>query len=300
MYLRELKSGDLDKAARLMHSVSLQRERASYPLHLTITDAQDELQRRIRAKHSYSLGCFSDEGALSGLLLFFFEPESRYLQTTAFIVPENNPACYSEFLKYIYNYCPGYDVHIGIAEENTRTADFLYGAGFSPIESCHDTRLHRRNFSPSAVDSDIDIRRIAKDSFDRYAPFHDRFYGDIYWNSARIEPLLDSWLVFAAYVDKEIVAGVFLNTYEQTAEIFGMAAYPMHEGLLGALLSRSIGELFLLHPEIDEVVYLIEKSGTPTPSYALSAALGAGFNSLGGYSLFLRRGDRSSPCESPF
>lgn len=93
MYLRELKSGDLDKASRLMHSVSLQRERASYPLHLTITDAQDELQRRIRAKHSYSLGCFSDKGELSGLLLFFFEPESRYLQTTAFIVPENNPAC---------------------------------------------------------------------------------------------------------------------------------------------------------------------------------------------------------------
>ncbi len=295
MYLRELRSVDLDEASLLMHSASLQRERASYPIHFTITDAQDELQRRIRDKHSYCLGCFSDDGALSGLLSFFFEPESRYLQTTAFIVPENDADCYGEFLKYIYYRCPEYDIHIGIAEENARAAAFLYGAGFSPIESCHDTRLKRRSFSPRATDStiNINIRRIGKELFDQYAPFHDRFYGDIYWNSTRIEPQLDSWLVFAAYADNEIAANIFLNTYCQTAEIFGMAEDSIHEGILGALLSHSMEELFILHPEVDEVVYMIEKSDMPTQSHALSAALGAGFIRIGGYRLFLRRACRS-------
>lgn len=276
--LKQLAEIDADKAAAFAWRLLGSAENQSYPLYQSLKEVEKEFTSRALGAYSGLYGyCYANE--LIGVLCYFAHPEDKYLQTVAFLAAEDHTAVFAAFLSFLRESYAGFKVLIGITEENVKVADALLRFGYTLVEASEDMRLSKSRFVYGAQPG-YDVERINKACFHEYAGFHDRYFGDIYWNAARLYDKADDWYIFVIRNAGKIGGSLFLTTYQNTAEIFGMTVedMPMDSGA-DAFLLNALEIVFRDNASVNNVIFLVDEKYTCN----LAVAKRAGFDVIGRY-----------------
>ncbi len=287
--LKELSGDCIGQAADFCWERCKEAGTRSYPLFADKAEIEEEFRLRSSEAHARLLAYYS-RGILAGVFCFFTIPAELYLQTTAFYAGK---ARYAEaanaFFCYLAAYYPAYTAYIGVAAENENAANELKRNGYGLEDACCDLRCGLSD--PMAQWTEDGVLRVTEEKFDEYAAFHDAHFPDIYWNAERLRSVQRDWRIFARRDGGQISAGVFLQVYGETAEIFGLRIREREPGT--KLLRHALGTICTESAAVKRAVFLADESDET----AIAAARECGFHCAGHYRLWCKALPRQTAAE---
>ncbi len=167
-----------------------------YPVNACKSDMELALKAEMQDKDGLLWGYWAN-GELAGVCGFYFETEKRYLRILTLCAWDQTELAFEEFFQAIESEFPEYEIEIGIAPENTNVAEILSRHGYKSIEIYCDLR-----YDALSVDADLNliegVQLLIDDndnSFEEYAPLHDQWFSETYWNSQRLREFTGDWQV---------------------------------------------------------------------------------------------------------
>lgn len=276
--LKTLGINEIDDAAELTWRLCSSPAARSYPLFQSLSEIKAEYCSRIDEKCSNLIGYYKNE-RLIGVLCYFYNPKELYLQTTSLAAAEDYNIVIDSFFSYISKNHAGYDVYAGVTAENIQVINSLQAFGYWQVEASSDMRLSKCNFIRQDISDNI-VERVDRAHFYEYSEFHGTHFDNIYWNAERLREKLDDWYIFVSKEDGEIAGGLFMMTYENAAEIFGMAMNNASEKYKAVtLLSKAIDVVFNEKSDIKNVIFFVDDKD----NINLYAALECNFEVQGKY-----------------
>ncbi|MCR5683193.1 MAG: hypothetical protein K6G29_12160 [Clostridiales bacterium] len=181
------------------------------------------VERLLRAfeREDEQMLLFIHDGAVQGLIHYYWIADDRYLQTNAFCIKEATEQALSEFLSFLGERFKGYDVFLGFPAENQKAVDYLSRRGFECIEDDFNNTacLDRCGQMPESSE----IIQITRENYDSFRVLHDQIEGDMYWNSDRICEDLDNWIILVNQREGKPQGAVYYTGADDGwYEIFGI------------------------------------------------------------------------------
>lgn len=233
-------------------------EKRSYRRFDSKEELEERMKRAISSDKERVIGCFRDN-TLVGICEYFWIDEDMYVQTTALLIDECYTLVVEEIIGYLKEHLKDYKLFIGIAASNIEASKYFEASGMKCIEDSFDTRLNKKNYKCQEVNENIVL--LAKDSFKEYAKFHDKFAGDMYWNSTHLLESFNDFEIFI-YLEKEAIkASIFTEVSRKNYEIFGMFIEEdsKGKGVEKKLLKTVINSISKKDNPAEELVYFIEE-----------------------------------------
>ena len=222
--LLECSKNDFEKYMDLAYELALDLSKSGYPTYRDgIKTKAMFAERLLKAfdRDDEQMLLFVHEGAVQGLIHYYWIPEDHYLQTNAFCIKEATEQALSEFLSYIGERFKGYDAFLGFPEENQKAVEYLSGRSFECIEDDFNNTAYLDKCAPGPVSRDI--IRINKENYDSFRFLHEQIEGDMYWNSDRIGEKLDNWIIFVKETEGRPQGAVYYTDADDGwYEIFGI------------------------------------------------------------------------------
>ncbi len=216
---------------------------------------------------------------LAGVCELFFEEETRYLLVTALYAWDAPDAALEAFLSHIDTAFKGYVANVGAPPENACLAAALAKHGYVAGETCFDLRYDAVERTPQeATTQGITLLEDeTDDGFEEYAPLHDAWFPDDYWDSARLRELQGDWQALTLRGKTGIEGALFILTGHRMAEIYALHAESGQAAkeLLKAMLWQNETAEF----GVNEIVFLAQSENETH----LQAALACGFTLFGRY-----------------
>ncbi|MBQ6564495.1 MAG: hypothetical protein IJL88_11315 [Clostridia bacterium] len=222
--LLECSRTDFDKYKDFAYELVLDLSKSGYPIYRDgIKTKPMFIERLLKAfeREDEQMLLFVHDGAVQGLIHYYWIPEDRYLQTNAFCINEETEQALSEFLSFIGERFKGYDVFLGFPAENQKAVNYLSGHGFECIEDDFNNTafLDKWNHMPESSET----IQIGKENYDCFRILHDQIEGEMYWNSDRIYKDLDNWIVLVKDRDGKPQGAVYYPSADDGwYEIFGI------------------------------------------------------------------------------
>ncbi|MCR5663732.1 MAG: hypothetical protein K6G17_02520 [Oscillospiraceae bacterium] len=167
---------------------------------------------------------FVRDGAVQGLIHYFWIPEDRYLQTNAFCIKEGTEQALSEFLSFVGERFKGCDAYLGFPAENQKAVKYLSERGFECIEDDFNNTAFLDKCDH--VPENSEIVQIEKENYDLFRFLHSQIEGDMYWNSDRILKDLENWIILVKEKDGKPQGAVYYTNLSKAddgwLEIFGI------------------------------------------------------------------------------
>ena len=274
----ELTERDLSDVFLFCWPICKDQNTTSYPIYPEPGDLQNALIGSMRDPNDKVLGCFEKE-ELIGVCMVFPISQDHFLQTNGFYI-EGKTAGYdvdaTQFVRYLKNHYPGYRALFGFPRENRYAAMYFYEHGAKCVESSYTLICTRTRYQPEKPGTRNPVKRLKPEDFPKYAPFHDQFAGEIYWNAERMQRDLAQWWIYTYESKGEIVASLFMHVENRMdAEIFGLfVAEGKDVYYYGRkLLAKTLGDLFEQMPQVADVIYFVEEDSKSE----LKAAYETGF-----------------------
>lgn len=249
-----------------------------YPVH----ESRETMARSFAVFCEYEsgtlLGYWSGD-ALTGVCELYFEQETRYLRITALYAWDDACAALDAFLDEIDSSYAGYEANAGAPPENARLAAALSKHGYAVAETCVDLRYDAVSLTPNetTMQGIALLEDETDDGFEEYAPLHDAWFPDDYWDSARLRELQGDWQAFTLHGKTGIEGALFVLTGHRMAEI-----YALHAGsgqaakeLLKAMLWQNEAAEF----GANEILFMVRTDN----EMQVQAALDCGFTLFGRY-----------------
>lgn len=226
----------------------------SYSLYSTFDEMKTRFTKAVEDETDKLYTVYIEE-SLCGVVCFEVIPENHYIQTIGIYISSNFNNVMSElFLKLRKEYT-GYEIYLGYPKENTLAINYCKNKKIPLIESSTDFRLKSSEFTGFSEPNRI--RRITETDFFEYAKYHEEQFQGIYWTSERLRQRMDQWRIYI-HQTKELIDGcIFLNVWESSCEIFGLANTSGDNALTTLLLSHSLSET-IHNDNVEDIIFFVE------------------------------------------
>ena len=249
-----------------------------YPVH----ESRETMARSFAVFCEYEsgtlLGYWSGD-ALTGVCELYFEQETRYLRITALYAWDDACAALDAFLGHIDTEFIGYEVNVGLPPENARLAEALLCHGYAVAEENFDLRYDAVSLTPEkyTMQGIALLEDETDDGFEEYAPLHDAWFPDDYWDSARLRELQGDWQAFTLRGKTGIEGALFVLTGHRMAEVYALHAESGQAAreLLKAMLWQNEAAEF----GANEILFMVRIED----ELQVQAALDCGFTLFGRY-----------------
>ena len=192
--LIECAKNDVEKYKDFAYELALDPSKSGYPSYRDGIKTKAMFFERLLGDHKEEqILLFVYDGAVQGLIHYFWITDDRYLQTDAFCINTETEQALSEFLAYVGERFQKYDVFLGFPAENQKAVEYLSGRGFDCIEDDFNNTayLDKCDHVPECNE----IIQINKENYNCFRLLHNQIEGDMYWNSDRIYEDLDNWII---------------------------------------------------------------------------------------------------------
>ena len=222
--LVECSKKELEKNIDFAYELALDISKSGYPTYCDGIKTKSMFVERLLKAFEHEdeqILLFLKDGAVQGLIHYYWIPDDRYLQTSAFCINEAIEQALSEFLSFIGERFKGYDAFLGFPAENQKAVNYLSEHGFECVEDDYNNTAFLDECDHLQESSDI--IQIEKENYDSFRVLHDQIEGDMYWNSDRIYEDLDKWAILVKETDGKPQGAVYYkNIGDGWYEIFGI------------------------------------------------------------------------------
>lgn len=276
--LKKLTKEDAAYAAERCWALYQDPASRCYPVH----ESRETMSRSFAVYSDHEngtlLGYWTGD-ALTGVCELYFEQETHYLRVTAFYAWDDACAALEAFLGHIDTEFIGYDANVGLPPENACPAVALAKHGYAAAETCVDLRYDALSLTPEepTMQGIALLEDETDDGFEEYAPLHDEWVPDDYWNSARLRVLQGDWQVFTLRGKTGIEGALFVLTGHRMAEVYALHAESTRAAkeLLKAMLWQNEAAEF----GANEILFMVRIED----ELQVRAALDCGFTLFGRY-----------------
>ena len=131
--LGALQERDFDQYSSFAWELAQDRTRSGYPTYTDgIKTEQNFIERERKAfsRENEEILLFEQNGQVEGWIHYRYEKADCYLDICAFNIRANTKAAVAEFLSYIEERFPGYELYLGFPRSNTDAVSCLEENGF--------------------------------------------------------------------------------------------------------------------------------------------------------------------------
>jgi ribosomal protein S18 acetylase RimI-like enzyme len=254
--------------------LSQNKTHASYPRKKSVKEMKRAIEKAI-SEENENIIAYYDEGVLCGVCIYFWKSDEKYAQTVEFLIRGDYDKVAEDFLMYISNELPGYELLIGVPFTNNNANKYFKKKNIDCIESSIVTNLY--NLKPQLSEKLDCIDRINKDNFEEYAKFHDKYAIPlgIYFNSKNLNKVMDRFQVLVFRKDGEIHGSIFTKAGKDLSDVIGLFIDQEYKnkGIEGILINEMLRQLYDEFGSIQEILYFIDENNADE----LNLVLNAGF-----------------------
>ena len=265
---------EVEQLTAFCYRLCQDKTKASYPLHKTRKEIEDELVKSARSQTAAVVAFYNKE-TLIGVCTFYWIPQEGYLQTTILLCDLHYEECSNLLFEYWKKEFTGYLVYIGFTSQNQEAKQYMESKKMTCIEASSDTRLWKKDFTGKSKSSEVTL--LPENALDEYIIFHNRYCKDMYWNGKRIKKNPKKFQIYVYREDGIIKGSLFLTIYNEKrkAEIFGsFISEEVSEEIRELLIETALTDLYETYKQMNEVLYFIEEDHPEE----LKAALHSGFH----------------------
>lgn len=202
---------------------------------------------------------YYENGILVGVLNLFVETKENYLHAVGGVfTTENFNTITDLFIQYLQIHYPGYDFQIGFPVEHVAANNYFKNLNAPLLDASLTMKLVPLDFI-SHPDTHTLIK-VTEHNFDKYATFHDKYFGSFYWNSTRLSKKMEQWYLFYLEQNDIIIGSIFIRQHNPwQLEVFGLIleeAYHSEDAELN-LLSQALTQT--LTDETQEVTFFVDE-----------------------------------------
>lgn len=256
-------------------------EKRSYRRFDSKEQLQERMKRAINSDTERVIGCYRED-TLLGICQYFWIEEDMYVQTSALLIDDCYTLVAEEIIRYLKEHLNDYKLLIGISAANAEAIKYFEAKGMKCIDDSFDTRLYKKNYKCEDVNENIVL--LDKEKFKKYDEFHDKFAGDMYWNSTHILEDFNDFEIFVYMKNNIIKASIVAKVLSNNSEIFALFIEEdsMGRGIEKELLKAVINSICGKENPAEELVYFIEEGNEEE----LKAAKEAGFKIIDHYKCY--------------
>lgn len=163
---------------------------------------------------------FEDEGKALGYIHYFALPEDKYLDTRAFCTEDKTEQTMDELIAFLGQKYPGFTMHFGFSEQNTRAVNHLIELGWPLHEESLVAVMKFEEYEPKPESATPIL--ITEENFERFAAIHAQWDGKMYWDNTHLREALDCWHLYLLERDGQDAAVIYFIYVDGMLEIFGL------------------------------------------------------------------------------
>lgn len=243
--LRALKENEYKNYLDWAYSLALDMSRSGYPTYadgLKTKNEFEEAAARVFEREHEEILLFEIDGKALGWLHYFALPEDRYLDTRAFCTEDQTEQAIDELLAYLAPKYPGFTMHFGFSNQNTRAVNHLIELGW-PLEE--ESLVGVMKFEEyTSLPETAEPVVITAANFERFAAIHAQWDGEMYWDNAHLREDLERWRLYVYQRDGRDMACIYFVYVDGMLEIFGTDYVGGHfdQAAFRALLLRALNQ----------------------------------------------------------
>lgn len=245
---------------------------ASYPRTDLIVEFKEELEKAINLEN-HNIIAYYHQNILQGVCFYFWINNEKYVQTTGFLISANYDQVADEFICYINNQLPGYELYIGVPYTNINANYYFKKRNIVCIEDSIVTRI--RNLKHHKSKGYDYIGKINISNFEQYIAFHDKHAipAEMYYNSTNLRKVIDNFRIFVFRHDEEIHGSIFVSANKNISDVVGLFIDEEYKnkGIESILINEMLTHLYNEFGAIREILYFIEQHATDELNIALTA-----------------------------
>ncbi len=215
---------------------------------------------------------YYQQEVLCGVCFYLWVKEEKYAQTTGFVIRENYGQIADEFISYIGNQLPGYELFIGVPITNKNANEYFKERNIKCIENSIVTRIC--NLEPHIAQRYDYIEQININNYEEYAVFHDKYAIplEMYFNSKNVRKEIERFLIFAFRNDGEIHGSIFVKADKDISEVIGLFIDKEYKnkGIENTLINVMLPQLYKEYGSVKEILYFIDEDSTDELNIALT------------------------------
>lgn len=194
---------------------------ASYPKIKHAKELKEEILKAISEENKNIIACYN-QGILCGVCIYFWDCDTKYAQTTEFLIQENYEQIADEFIHYLTAQLDGYELFIGVPYTNHNAIQYFQKKNIECIEASIDTRLY--NLHSQETQKDNHIEMISDINFEEYGTFHDKYALPLqmYYDSHKLKIDIEHFRILVFKLDNQIRGSIFVKRFKDMAEVFGL------------------------------------------------------------------------------
>ncbi len=253
---------------------------ASYPRITSMKELKDDIERAI-IEDNENIIAYYHQDEICGVCIYFWNCDTKYTQTTGFLIGRDYNNVAEEFISHIQNQCPGYELLIGVPLTNINAIQFFNNKNIECIESSIDTRMYNIKINDNQKHEHVE--RITESNFQEYAVFHDKYAisKGMYYNSLNLKKDINCFRILVFKQEGKIHGSIFVKIYKDIAEVFGLFVDNQFNDkkIESILINDMLLELYNNFGAIKELIYFINDDCHDE----LHSALNAGFEIVDKY-----------------
>lgn len=221
--LRSLRENEYQDYLDWAYGLALDMTRSGYPTYADGLKKKSEFEesaaRAFEREHEEIL-LFEEGGKALGWLHYYALPEDQYLDTRAFCTEDRTEQAIDELIAYLAPRYPGFTMHFGFSDRNTRAVNHLTELGWPLSEESLVGVMKFGEYTPRPETAELIT--ITAENFERFAAIHAQWDGQMYWDNAHLQKDLDRWYLYVYQRDGRDMACVYFIDVDGMLEIFGM------------------------------------------------------------------------------
>lgn len=227
------------------YSLALDMTRSGYPTYadgLKTRAEFDEIAALAHERDHEGALLFEDNGRTLGYIHYFAKPEDKYLDTRSFCIEDKTEQAMDELIAFLGAKYPGFTMHFGFSDQNTRAVSHLIELGWPLHEESLVAVMKFEDYEPKPESAKT--IPITEENFDRFAAIHAQWDGNMYWDNAHLREAMDRWHLYLLERDGKDVAVIYFMYVDGILEIFGLdhAGGKFNQEDFRALLLRALNQ----------------------------------------------------------
>lgn len=205
------------------YSLALDMTRSGYPTYadgLKTRAEFDEIAALAHEREHEGALLFEDNGRTLGYIHYFAKPEDKYLDTRAFCTEDKTEQAMDELIAFLGAKYPGFTMHFGFSDQNTRAVSHLIELGWPLDEESLVAVMKFEEYTPRPETAEL--VHITAENFERFAALHAHMDGKMYWDNAHLREAMDRWHIYLYQREGQDLASIYYVYVDGFLEIFGM------------------------------------------------------------------------------
>lgn len=234
---------DIKKYGDFVYQLALNPEKSCYPTYADGIKTREDFfhaAERAIARETYELLLFHIGENVEGWISYYWIPDDKYFQLTAFNINNGAEQALAELIEIIETKFIGYTAYFGFPGDNLDAIKFLVEHGFRCIEQDWNHSFFFDGYTANEYSPCVE--KVTRHNFDKFRMVY-HADPETYWNADRIFEMIDDWTIFVYNQGDSSMAAVFLHGDDNYYEIVGLEFVDgvFDEDMFRELLKASLG-----------------------------------------------------------